>query len=169
MTDDKLDMLEDVATWDKKDPKKGILSGFSITTYIYLAVGVAIVGIGLYAGFEHLKVKEAQAQVAALNLANQIQQQTITVLQKANIAAQQVDADVNAVEQSGSQELVVLVQKLQNLNQDAIAHPDLVQAKINAASDARIRCIALATGASLNKKETNKVCPQIIERLKNAK
>jgi hypothetical protein len=147
----------------------GVLSGFSINTYLYLILAIVIIGLGVFAEFEHLKLKDVQAQIGTLDIANQIQEQTINTLKAANVAVQAIDADIDAVEQGDSKELAVLLQKLQDLNALAIKNPTLVEQKINAASDARMRCLALVTGAPIKKKETNSICPQVIERLNHGK
>ena len=142
----------------------GMFGGSSITMYVVIGLGVALLITGAFAKYEMSQNEQKAGVITALKISVDQQKKVIVQLQSDAHAIEVITHQLDAMNAAASEQAVNLATKLTKLDKVAVEKPKEVEAIINKASLDRNRCMALVTGAIKLKDEKNSVCPQVIER-----
>ena len=143
-----------------------LFGGNSIAMYLAIALGVVVLISGGLLKYALYTIEQKTSLITALEISNKAQKEAIAQIQEDTKAIKVINKTLTEIERANNENATNLADKLSKLDALAVDKPDLVEAMINKGSDSRIRCFEIVTGAPLVKKETNDVCPQVIERKK---
>lgn len=141
-----------------------LFGGNSLGMYLAIALAVVVLMSGIAIRYELHEIENKQTQITALTISNAEQKKAIDQMAADTKHIQEIDNTLTTIERSNNASAAKLSDTLQKLKDAATKNPAAVEKAINKASNDRNRCLALVTGAAKGKKETNRLCPQVIER-----
>ena len=135
---------------------------FGLNTYMLIGMGVFLAMVGIYFTYSQHEIKALSQTIATQQVALQTQAKTIAQMKQDDIDQAAANQVLQNVYNANADQSLLLDQKLVKLAALNAKSLGQLQIKINKASQDRMRCLALATGASPNKDEKNAVCPQLL-------
>lgn len=129
-----------------------------------ITVGLMIVGFAAYFKWSQSELQKQASKLTSYEITIKTQEKALVQMGIDSKLIVDINKGLLDVERLGAIRERELAKTLTKLERAASGKPKLVEKLVNDAGRARNRCIEIATGAPLMKNETNRVCPQLMEK-----
>lgn len=138
---------------------------FGFNQYVLIGVGFLILTFSVYFWYAQGRIETMAKESLANQLTIENQSKSIAQLNLDIFEIKQVNTFLSNVERNSTKNAAELADKLEDMERLVKESPLVVQDMINESMAFRVRCFALATGATPTKEdELNKSCPHLLKQ-----